>query len=715
MDQPVTAPRKPPIPRRATISKPTDTAQSPLGLQVVDEPLPVLAENAATGETIAEGSCIISGPYAVEEHGVTASAPPAAAGVQDAISPATSESPEPCDDASATNPVLPSAPSNATVIAISPEESPEVRRQHESHAELLPSPRELPSVKDADYSWLEHDGDAWPPGDTRGTDDHMHVVATAEDDVTQSPEVALPDVELRRQVAQRSQSSEVGSRPTSGGAPQGSEDQDIPRRDIDERYEEGLAEAPMETDDTEFSASPPPAATTLWTKHDFARRYPRVASLLVDTLTLAPADQATIGRRAQSLLKQLDEWEAERKAQLLAGTADIPPHARWARVQATREEVHEVLVEAMSRTPDWCECDGPLWDVWWLWKKPRPLEDTWLITQKVNHIPRTSHLTRKDSLKTALQRYSSGRGAGSAQFNLMPLTYNLPKDYVAFAQVYAERRGLWIMKTVGMSRGRGISLVQDIADVTYSAPVVLQQYIERPLIIDGRKFDLRLYVLVTQFNPLEAFISNIGFARFAASRYKADASSLTDLTVHLTNTSISETVEAGGKNKWSLESLAASGAVADWPTVWEAVMSTTLRTLVAVEGDVPHCECAFELFGFDVILDADYRPWVLEVNASPSMEMFGALDRELKPELIRDTLQLVSAPAIDRVALRQLLASVDRKGNYAGRDWGDAVRAVFHGLMPRQYGMPPPEGSSFQTLAPSRTYDKYLRAKRNAV
>ena len=63
----------------------------------------------------------------------------------------------------------------------------------------------------------------------------------------------------------------------------------------------------------------------------------------------------------------------------------------------------------------------------------------------------------------------------------------------------------------------------------------MQRYLSDPLLLDGYKFDLRLYVLVTSFNPLEAFMYQEGFARFCTERYTTDPKHLHNKCVHLTS------------------------------------------------------------------------------------------------------------------------------------------------------------------------------------
>lgn len=70
-----------------------------------------------------------------------------------------------------------------------------------------------------------------------------------------------------------------------------------------------------------------------------------------------------------------------------------------------------------------------------------------------------------------------------------------------------------------MSRGRGIYIVDDITEVNVDDLAIISRYIANPLLINGHKFDLRIYVLVTSVDPLRIYVFKEGLARFATEEY----------------------------------------------------------------------------------------------------------------------------------------------------------------------------------------------------
>lgn len=64
------------------------------------------------------------------------------------------------------------------------------------------------------------------------------------------------------------------------------------------------------------------------------------------------------------------------------------------------------------------------------------------------------------------------------------------------------------------------------------------RYIDNPLLIGSKKFDLRLYVLITSFQPLKAYLFKLGFCRFCTVKYDTSVQELDNMYVHLTNVSV---------------------------------------------------------------------------------------------------------------------------------------------------------------------------------
>lgn len=69
-------------------------------------------------------------------------------------------------------------------------------------------------------------------------------------------------------------------------------------------------------------------------------------------------------------------------------------------------------------------------------------------------------------------------------------------------------------------------------------PYIISRYLDRPLLIGCKKFDMRFYVLVTSYRPLKVWMYNDGFCRFCNEQYTTDVAEFDNMFIHLTNVAI---------------------------------------------------------------------------------------------------------------------------------------------------------------------------------
>ena len=134
---------------------------------------------------------------------------------------------------------------------------------------------------------------------------------------------------------------------------------------------------------------------------------------------------------------------------------------------------------------------------------------------------------------------------GKQLFDFIPDTYVLPDEFGEFYSHFQRqkaqdpKRNLWIVKPANLSRGRGIYIVDDISEVNVDDVSVISKYISNPLLINGHKFDLRIYCVVTSFEPLRIYVYKEGLARFASEQYN-NKMAKGNKFAHLTNYSVNK-------------------------------------------------------------------------------------------------------------------------------------------------------------------------------
>lgn len=163
----------------------------------------------------------------------------------------------------------------------------------------------------------------------------------------------------------------------------------------------------------------------------------------------------------------------------------------------------------------------------------------------INHFPNHFELTRKDLMVKNVKRYlkvdkyyfptikvrvwikevskdPNLLGKSPPPQDFVPVTYLLPADYSLFVEEFRRNpNAMWIMKPTARSQGKGIFIINKLAQIKkwsmqsrwaqmpLKEAYVISRYIEDPLLIGSKKFDLRLYVLVTSYRPLKVYqVSN---------------------------------------------------------------------------------------------------------------------------------------------------------------------------------------------------------------
>jgi tubulin polyglutamylase TTLL9 len=323
------------------------------------------------------------------------------------------------------------------------------------------------------------------------------------------------------------------------------------------------------------------------------------------------------------------------------------------------------------------EADPGPWDLYWCdttWARETYGKGSLVLPEhaRICHFPQHFELTRKDFMAKNLKAFRRlaerepvpHQHLLDVSFSFVPETFWLPHDYGMFVESFKRQPGsVWIMKPAGSAQGRGIFLIRKLSEVLafrkdHRFPVagapqdkpdqayIVQRYLERPYLIGGKKFDLRLYVLVTSYQPLVAWVYREGFARFSGFPYSLE--DIGNSQVHLTNVAVQKKAEGYDKSKgckWLMTQLRRFIAARHSEQAAEEMLTLIYRlfltSLHAVQPRVAKDPRCFELYGFDVLLDADLKPHLIEVNASPALTADTPTDYALKRALLEDTFHIV--------------------------------------------------------------------------
>lgn len=311
------------------------------------------------------------------------------------------------------------------------------------------------------------------------------------------------------------------------------------------------------------------------------------------------------------------------------------------------------------------------------------------LTQTSNHIPGNRILSTKDFAAKAAKNYQenlANKPECLSSHKLFPKTWDLQEERECsqfFAQIDSpqyqkekQQKGIvYIRKTgSGAHRGAGVEPVNDkeenllrtkYANGTKCGLVaenfIIQQYIHNPLLIEGRKFDFRMYMLLASTNPLLAYYHD-GFLRVSIIDYNVSSNDKRSLLTNLIlNKLLYKSIKDGnlykGMNKeglrraqqWSFEALQEyllrEKIIHDenWlDNYLRPEMKKAMIHLIKMAKDnLLKSSSVYELYGVDFMLDRDLNLWFIEANAGPSFDGYSKPMEKFIVKMLADHFEIV--------------------------------------------------------------------------
>ncbi|EGG16562.1 hypothetical protein DFA_09109 [Cavenderia fasciculata] len=301
--------------------------------------------------------------------------------------------------------------------------------------------------------------------------------------------------------------------------------------------------------------------------------------------------------------------------------------------------------------------------------------------QQINRYPgMAQELNAKHSIAKNIKNMINQFGIND--FNFHPTTFVLPEDYESLKQQPQDNSDLWIMKPKFGGRGTGIKLFNNTKHIPNDDEYVVQQYIRNPLLINGHKFTIRMYVLITSLDPLIVYIHDNGVLKFATTPFKSDNQTFNDdnMSMHITN----QAVNSGKSNfeystdinvdnvgsRWSLRAYwkyLQENQLYDPNVLWNDIKETMVKALFSVELPVlsktnnltKSSSSCFQLLGVDMDLLDNYKPMFIEANTNPQLGgSLAPFDNYNKLLLIRETFDLLGYTEYDSKKVKKELRSI---------------------------------------------------------
>ena len=249
------------------------------------------------------------------------------------------------------------------------------------------------------------------------------------------------------------------------------------------------------------------------------------------------------------------------------------------------------------------------------------------------------------------------------EYNYMPETYGFPEDLKILVQKFyyykLNLNNLWLDKPILDSNGNGISIFKKLR-IVHNQRYLITKLITNIDLIDKKKYDLRIYVLITGLNPLRIYFNKEGLVRRATKIYNLTLESLNDKCIYLTNTDINmknnnytypKNYNDKKANMWNLNTYKnyLKSKKVDYNAIKEKIKDIIIKSIISFKDNLLYKNerihvkdrNIYTLLGYDILITDKYEPILLEINNNPSLKIRNIIDEQIKKNLFTDILNLV--------------------------------------------------------------------------
>lgn len=252
----------------------------------------------------------------------------------------------------------------------------------------------------------------------------------------------------------------------------------------------------------------------------------------------------------------------------------------------------------------------------------------------------------------------------------MPETYCYPRDQnqvnVKFNNYTLDLNNLWLIKPINSSIGDGIHFLSSLKkEIKEGKEFLITKFISKLDLIDNKKYDLRLYALITGLKPLRLYFYKKGLVRKAVSPFNISTQGILNRYMYLTNTGVNirnkeyifpNKLDDTNANIWNLETYKyyLKSKNADFKVIFEKIKDIIIKSVISFQKNLLirnkdiNERNVYTLLGIDILITDNFEPILLEVNTSPSMEINNIVDKPIKTNLFTDSLNIAGVSFFSR-------------------------------------------------------------------